>query len=913
VVGGSTFNTGTILATADGGTTWSSQTSATTDILSAVSCPSASVCFAVGTGTNGFGGIIVATSNGGANWSAQVSGTNKGLNGVSCPTSTSCFAVGAGGIIVVTTNGGANWSSLNAGANSYDLSRISCASASVCLTIGSLGTILSTADGGTTWISRGSSGSNYGLSAVSCPGVDTCFVVGGGPVLATTDGGLNWNSQAGAGSNAISCPTTTTCFTLGQKTIDGGATWVAQNVGGGGGASLQAMSCPTVMVCYAVGFATIRATIDGGTTWSSQDAGILNSLGGISCPTTSTCFAAGAGGVLTTTNGGATWSNNLGAAGNTISCPSVTTCFVVAGNGMIFDTNDGGSSWSAQGSGTSINLNAVSCPSTTTCFAAGPGIIIATVNGGASWSTQVPGAALFLMGISCPTATRCFVVGQDGAILMGPAPASPTNVAALPGTGQATVSWTAPAPDGTTTITGYSITTFTGAGTAVVSSQNFSSAATSQLITGLTNGTAYRFQVVAMDGNGTGPPSELSKAVTVGAPLPPMSVSAVGGNSQVTVSWTAPFDNGSAIASYTVTGSPTGSAVVAAPAINGIVTGLSNGTSYTFTVTATNANGTGPASAPSNSVTPATIPGAPTLVTASGRNASALVSWTTPASNGGSVITGYTATSSPGGLAATAAGNATSATVNGLTNGTAYTFTVTAMNLAGTGPPSAPSNSVTPAPTVPGQVTNVSAIGGDAQATLTWSAPVDDGGSPITAYQVTPYLGVIAQTPITFNSNATTQVVAGLTNNKSYTFRVAAKNLIGLGPDSTPSNLVALRAGAAQSTSAPTPGSRAANPGSSGALPPPRLPKVPVTNQAQPAKSNSAPTNRTQMSRASSPAIAIERRRFSTLDGFTSGDLSTFGDLRKLDSASRLWIGLVATLSVVVAAIATIRRRKSSS
>ena len=80
--------------------------------------------------------------------------------------------------------------------------------------------------------------------------------------------------------------------------------------------------------------------------------------------------------------------------------------------------------------------------------------------------------------------------------------------------------------------------------------------------------------------------------------------------------------------------------------------GLTNGTAYTFTVTATNAIGTGIASAPSNSVTPATLPGAPTAPAAIAGNAQAAVAFSAPASNGGSAVTSYTVTSSPSGITA---------------------------------------------------------------------------------------------------------------------------------------------------------------------------------------------------------------------------------------------------------------------
>ena len=115
-----------------------------------------------------------------------------------------------------------------------------------------------------------------------------------------------------------------------------------------------------------------------------------------------------------------------------------------------------------------------------------------------------------------------------------------------------------------------------------------------------------------------------------------------------------------------------------------------NGTDWT--------NFTGGAASPS-------VPGAPTIGTAIAGNAQASVPFTAPASNGGSTITSYTATSSPGGYTGTLnqAGSGT-ITVTGLTNGTSYTFTVKATNAAGTGTASGASNSVTPmSPIVIGQ------------------------------------------------------------------------------------------------------------------------------------------------------------------------------------------------------------------
>src|SRR5204862_4437812 len=126
--------------------------------------------------------------------------------------------------------------------------------------------------------------------------------------------------------------------------------------------------------------------------------------------------------------------------------------------------------------------------------------------------------------------------------------------------------------------------------------------------------------------------------------------------------------------------------------------------------------------------------GAPTIGTATAGNAQASVTFTAPASNGGSAITGYTATASPGGLTGT--GAASPIVVAGLTNGIAYTFTVTATNVAGTGAASATSNSVTPTG-LPGAPTIGAATARHGAVSIAFTPPASDGDSPITGYTAT--------------------------------------------------------------------------------------------------------------------------------------------------------------------------------
>lgn len=267
-------------------------------------------------------------------------------------------------------------------------------------------------------------------------------------------------------------------------------------------------------------------------------------------------------------------------------------------------------------------------------------------------------------------------------------------------------------------------------------------------------------------------------------PGAPTGVAATPGDGQASVTWDAPADGGSAITGYTVTASPGGATTaVGGASLSAVVSGLSNGTTYTFTVSATNAIGTSAASAPSTAVTPSGPPDPPTDVSALASNGQATVSWTAPASDGGSPITSYNVTSTPGSLTATVGGSTLSAVVTGLSNGTPYTFVVGASNAAGASAPSVPSATTTPKGPPPAP-TNITAVPGNAEATVSWSAPASDGGTPILLYNIVSSPGGLTNA---VSGTELTGLVTGLTNGTAYTFTVTALNALGAGPPSTSS------------------------------------------------------------------------------------------------------------------------------
>lgn len=282
----------------------------------------------------------------------------------------------------------------------------------------------------------------------------------------------------------------------------------------------------------------------------------------------------------------------------------------------------------------------------------------------------------------------------------------------------------------------------------------------------------------------TAPGNEMTAEFSYGpltVPGAPNIGPAIRGNSQASVSFSAPsYDGGSAITNYTVTSSPGGFTASAASSPIA-VTGLANGTIYSFTVKATNINGNGPSSSASNSVTPATIPSSPQNVIASRGNGQVSVSFSAPVSNGGSTITNYTVTASPGDYIGI--GGASPVVVTGLSNGTSYSFTVTATNSVGTGPSSPSFSPVTPA-TIPGPPSINTVTIGSGQAAISFAVPGSDGGSTITSYKATSSGGQQS------SSAVSPIVMTGLTDGIEYTFTVVAMNGVGDGSASISSGSV---------------------------------------------------------------------------------------------------------------------------
>jgi titin len=370
---------------------------------------------------------------------------------------------------------------------------------------------------------------------------------------------------------------------------------------------------------------------------------------------------------------------------------------------------------------------------------------------------------------------------------------APTSLAGTAGNQQVALSWGVPASDGGSVITDYVIQyRVQGVGASWTTFADGTSSAVAATVTGLTNGTAYVFRVAAVTAVGVGAFSARSAAIVpVTAPAAPTAVAGVAGNSQVTLSWTAPAsDGGVPIKDYQISYSSDGTNYTVfndglSAGTTATVTGLTNGTTYIFRVAAVNGSDlVGPAGE-SGSVRPFVLLAAPTALVAVGQNGRVSLSWVAP----GPGVVDYRVEFRVSGVGAAwqtfadGTSTATQAVVTGLTNGTQYAFRVAAVSADGLGLYSGPVTA-TPVSVPVAAPTSVRGTRASSTITLQWNPPPVNPAAPTTRYVIQYRLnaaGSVWQT-LAIQPTATSVVINGLTNRLGYFFRVAGANGAGVGP-----------------------------------------------------------------------------------------------------------------------------------
>jgi hypothetical protein len=361
----------------------------------------------------------------------------------------------------------------------------------------------------------------------------------------------------------------------------------------------------------------------------------------------------------------------------------------------------------------------------------------------------------------------------------GPLPGAPRAVDVTPSDGGASVSWTPPATR-SSHLTGYVVSwrAIIPAGP-TIGSVTVSPDTLQSTVAGLANGTTYVVTVNAQNQAGVGPGTDSAPFSPV--PQAPVGVRALAHpDGSVTVTWGAPAQsNGMRYVLVAAQADGASQTVTRTDGTRVVVTGLTLGARYTFTVTAIDSHGQ-TRSAASNSVIPFLAPGAPGHLVATRGAGQVGLSWTAPPAGGGQIV-GYlvTATGAPNRLIPR-----TYATVTNLHNGTTYRFTVRAVikdpNGTGTtvnGVPAAVSASPATVPTV----AIVSAVWtGSGQAVV--QVNVDDGGAaPVNCTVILN--GILPLHMGACDSNHPL-VLTGLNDTTDYQLQVSGTNAIGAGPTS---------------------------------------------------------------------------------------------------------------------------------
>ena len=264
-------------------------------------------------------------------------------------------------------------------------------------------------------------------------------------------------------------------------------------------------------------------------------------------------------------------------------------------------------------------------------------------------------------------------------------------------------------------------------------------------------------------------PQTANRMLTLGAtaqkPCGPREVAVTTASQAATIGFTASATgNGAAVTSYTVTLSPGGATCTIDPSVatepySCPFTGLNRASAYSYTVTATNSVGVGPAR--TGSFTTPDLPPAPTGLTGTAGDHEATFSW------GGTVVGAtYTVTLTPGG--ATCAVVGTTCTITGLTNGQTYSASVVGVNANGTG---TASSTVTVLPDGTPEAPLIKLAASYRSVTITWLA--------VTNYADVTYVVTASPGGSSCTTTGTSCTVTGLSNGVEYSFSIAIRTGTG--------------------------------------------------------------------------------------------------------------------------------------
>lgn len=500
--------------------------------------------------------------------------------------------------------------------------------------------------------------SNSGLTvSFSSSTTGVCTITSGGALTFATAGSCTIDADQAGNGATNAAPTVSRTFTV--NAIVPGAPTIGTATAGDTQASV------TFTAPASAGGATIT-----GYTVTSNPGGFTGT--GAGSPITVTGLTNGVSYTFTVTATNSAGTGGASGASNSVTPKGAQTITFANPGAQTFNTSPDLSILGGGASSTSGLTVTFTSSTTGVCTITSGGILTFVTAGTCTINADQAGDSSYL---PAAQVSRTFTVNPA-------VPDAPTIGTAVAGDTQASVAFTAPVNTGGTTITGYTVSV----SPPHVAPVNGPSSPI--VVNGLTNGQAYTFTVTADNAAGTSPASGASNSITPAATQTITFNNPGPQNFGTTPTFTATSDSG---LTPTFTSSTTGVCTITGV---GQVTFVTAGTCTINADQAGNGSYLAATQISRSFTVNAVVPGAPTIGTATAGDAQASVTFTAPAFGGGAAITGYTVTASPGG--ATATGAVAPVMVTGLTNGQAYTFTVTATNSAGTGNASAASNSITP-------------------------------------------------------------------------------------------------------------------------------------------------------------------------------------------------------------------------